>query len=219
MALAVRNPVSAITGAVRVMLCDDSAVIRSILGRVLATDGRTFRRRPCLNGRDALEQLRSNPDLADVLILDIEMPEMDGLTALPLLLKVAPGLKVVIASTLSTRGAATTLEALRLGAVDYIPKPSAALLSGDTDFQRELLAKIHGLGRRQGARPVGSQLLAASAASLHSTAAIGDRQFDRRPAGADDLAAGAFGSARPGRVAGSGHLDPAHAAQFHAVAG
>jgi two-component system chemotaxis response regulator CheB len=132
---------------VRVMLCDDSAVIRSILGRVLAADAGIDVVARASNGQDALNQIKAKPDLAEVLVLDIEMPEMDGLTALPLLLKASPALRILIASTLSTRGAATTLEALRLGAVDYVPKPSAAALSGDLDFQRELLEKIRGLKR------------------------------------------------------------------------
>jgi two-component system chemotaxis response regulator CheB len=136
---------------VRVMLCDDSAVIRSILGRVLAADEGIDVVARASNGQDALNQIKARPDLAEVLVLDIEMPEMDGLTALPLLLKVAPGLRILIASTLSTRGASTTLEALRLGAVDYVPKPSAAALSGDLDFQRELLEKVRVLGRRAAA--------------------------------------------------------------------
>jgi two-component system chemotaxis response regulator CheB len=146
---------------VRVMLCDDSAVIRSILGRVLAADTNVDVVARASNGRDAINQIKANPDLAEVLILDIEMPEMDGLTALPILLKEAPKLKVLIASTLSTRGAATTFEALRLGAIDYVPKPSAALLSGDIDFQRELLEKVRGLAKRlnnQG--PASTQLIA-----------------------------------------------------------
>jgi two-component system chemotaxis response regulator CheB len=130
------------------MLCDDSAVIRSILGRVLAADAGIDVVARASNGQDALNQIKAKPDLAEVLVLDIEMPEMDGLTALPLLLKASPGLRILIASTLSTRGATTTLEALRLGAVDYVPKPSAAALSGDLDFQRELLEKVRGLGRR-----------------------------------------------------------------------
>ncbi len=138
---------------IRVVVCDDSAVIRSILCRVLAgDDGIAVVGRAC-NGQEALDLVRTRPDLADVLVLDIEMPVMDGLTALPLLLAAAPGLRVIIASTLTTRGAATTLEAMRLGAVDYVPKPSAAALSGDLAFQRELLGKVKGLGRRTHAAP------------------------------------------------------------------
>ncbi len=143
---------------VRVMLCDDSAVIRSALGRILGEDPAVEVVARAVNGRDALDQVSRRPDLADVLLLDIEMPVMDGLSALPLLLKASPRLRVIMASTLSTRGATVTLEALRLGAADYVPKPEAAALAGDGAFRRELLGKVRALGRRgapvQGTVPV-----------------------------------------------------------------
>ncbi len=145
-------PSPGIVHPVRVMICDDSAVIRSILARVLASDDAIQIVARAANGEEALAQVQRRPDLADVLVLDIEMPKMDGLTALPLLLKAAPHLRIIIASTLTTRGAATTLEALRLGAVDYVAKPSAAALSGDKGFQRELLSKVRGVARRPDTR-------------------------------------------------------------------
>ena len=132
---------------IRVMVCDDSAFIRSVFTRVLAQDSAIEVVGRAANGKDALDQVLRQPDLADVMLLDIEMPVMDGLTALPQLLAAAPALRVIIASTLTTRGATTTFEALRLGAVDYVPKPSAATLAGDVSFQHELLAKIRGLAR------------------------------------------------------------------------
>ena len=72
-----------------------------------------------------LVELRRRP--IDVIVLDIEMPVMDGLTALPLLLKARPGLQIVMASTLTERGADVSMRALRLGAADYVPKPSAMM--------------------------------------------------------------------------------------------
>src|SRR6185312_9532789 len=95
------------------------------------------------NGQMALDELARTP--TDVLVLDIEMPVMDGMTALPLLLRADPGLKVIMASTLTTRGADIALRALRLGAADYVPKPSA--VTGDETFRRELVEKVKGLGR------------------------------------------------------------------------
>ena len=138
---------------IRVMICDDSAVIRAVLCRVLAHDTDIVVVARAANGQQALDQLRASPGLADILILDIEMPEMDGLTALPLLLQAAPRLRIIIASTLSTHGASTTLEAMRLGAHDYVPKPTATVVSGDASFQRELLVKIHALALRFTAPP------------------------------------------------------------------
>ena len=110
------------TSTTRVVVCDDSAVIRSVLSRVLEKDDAISIVGRAANGLEVVRMFRADPDVADVLILDIEMPSMDGLTALPLLMAAAPGLRVIIASTLTTHGASATLEALRLGAIDYVPK-------------------------------------------------------------------------------------------------
>lgn len=142
---------------IRVVVCDDSAVIRSVLCRLLASNDAISVVGRASNGREAVEMIRNRPNLAEVMVLDIEMPLMDGLTALPLLHASAPDLRVIIASTLTTRGAATTMEALRLGALDYVPKPSAASLAGDVAFQRELLTKVIGLGRRSMESALGSK--------------------------------------------------------------
>jgi two-component system chemotaxis response regulator CheB len=94
-----------------------------------------------------------------VAVLDIEMPVMDGLTALPLMLAASPRLSVIMASTLTTRGAEVTMKALRLGAADYLSKPSASGVLGDQRFAQELIAKVRGL-----ARPRGTALPAAAGA-------------------------------------------------------
>jgi two-component system chemotaxis response regulator CheB len=84
----------------------------------------------------------------DVVLLDLEMPVMDGLTALPLLLRAAPGVQVIVASALSQRGATATMQALRAGAVDYVPKPAAAQGGmADPHFGEELRAKVTGWAR------------------------------------------------------------------------
>src|ERR1700742_1507541 len=125
------------------MVCDDSAVIRSAIGRMLDADPAVQVVARASNGQMAIDELKRTP--VDVVVLDIEMPVMDGMTALPLLLRADPGLKVVMASTLTTRGADIALRALRLGAADYIPKPSA--VHGDEVFRRELVEKVKGLAR------------------------------------------------------------------------
>ena len=109
--------------AVRVMVCDDSAVIRGAVARMLEADPAVQVVARVANGQLAIDELKRTQ--VDVLVLDIEMPVMDGMTALPLLLRADPGLKVIMASTLTTRGADIALRALRLGAADYVPKPSA----------------------------------------------------------------------------------------------
>jgi two-component system chemotaxis response regulator CheB len=79
-------------------------------------------------------------------VLDIEMPVMDGMEALPLLLRADPKLRIIVASTLTTRGADIAMRALRLGAADYVPKPATSAIADDS-FRRELLAKVTGLAR------------------------------------------------------------------------
>jgi two-component system chemotaxis response regulator CheB len=131
------------------MVCDDSAVIRGALSRMLEADPAAQVVARVANGQMALDELKRTP--VDVVVLDIEMPVMDGITAVPLLLRADPGLKIIMASTLTTRGADIALRAMRLGAVDYVPKPSA--VTGDETFRRELLEKVkaHGRMRRRGA--------------------------------------------------------------------
>ncbi|MEM1285214.1 MAG: chemotaxis response regulator protein-glutamate methylesterase [Pseudomonadota bacterium] len=148
MSLAAQSQSKTVTDPVRVMVVDDSVVARGLMARwidedpALAVVG-TFR-----TGKLAVEGiLGANPD---VVVLDIEMPDMDGLTALPLLLKAKPGVRVVMASTLTRRNAEISLKALSLGATDYLPKPeSNAGVSTSTEFRRELVEKVKALGAKR----------------------------------------------------------------------
>jgi two-component system chemotaxis response regulator CheB len=130
---------------VRVMICDDSAVIRGTIARALEADPDIRVVARVGNGRAAIQELARTR--VDVLLLDIEMPVMDGMTALPLLLRTDPALRVIMASSLTTRGADIALRALRLGAADYLPKPSAIGSGGEPGFWEELLVKVKGLAR------------------------------------------------------------------------
>ena len=131
----------------RVLLCDDSAVIRGALARMLESDKEIEIVGKVANGQEAVNAVRSvRPD---VVVLDIEMPVMDGMTALPLLLRADAGVKVIMASTLTTRGADIALRALRLGAADYVPKPSSIGTVNDDGFKRELLEKVKGLAKQR----------------------------------------------------------------------
>jgi two-component system chemotaxis response regulator CheB len=146
----------------RVIVCDDSLVIRGAIARLLEADPGIRVVARAANGQAALDELKRTP--ADVLVLDIEMPVMDGMTALPLLLRADPGLRVIMASTLTTRGADIALRALRMGAADYLPKPSSIGAVNDVSFGRELVEKVKGLARmrRRAAQP--ARVLAATAA-------------------------------------------------------
>src|SRR4051794_12008841 len=105
----------------RVMLVDDSAVIRGILARTLENESDIVVAVTASNGEQAVRLLAQTP--VDVIVLDIEMPVLDGLGALPRLLAIDPNVKIVMASTLTQRNAEISLKALELGACDYIPKP------------------------------------------------------------------------------------------------
>src|SRR5690606_25775555 len=112
---------------VRAMIVDDSPTVRGLLRRLLGGDPEIEIVAAAGNGSAALTALKGIP--ADVIVLDIEMPVMDGLTALPLLLETRPGVQIVIASTLTRRNAEISLKALSLGAADYVTKPSASELA------------------------------------------------------------------------------------------
>lgn len=130
---------------VRVMVVDDSAVVRGLVSKILASDPAIDVVATEPNGAAAIIRLKGGQDV-DVIVLDIEMPVMDGLTALPLLLQAKPGVRVIIASSLSQRGAEISLRALEAGAADCVQKPSGvgAIMTGE-DFRRELIDKVRSL--------------------------------------------------------------------------
>lgn len=127
----------------RVVIVDDSAVVRGLFARWIDQEDDMLVAGSATDGVRGIEKVRELQP--DVLILDIEMPNMGGLEALPQLIAARPGLKVLMASTLSTRGADVTLRALELGAADYIPKPESSRVGGAESFRLELVAKIRAL--------------------------------------------------------------------------
>ncbi|ASP34510.1 chemotaxis response regulator protein-glutamate methylesterase [Labrenzia sp. VG12] len=132
---------------IKVMVVDDAVVIRGLLTRWLGEDKSLKVVSSQRNGKLAVEDIeKSNPD---VVVLDIEMPEMDGMTALPLMLAKKRDLVVIMASTLTRRNAEISLKALSLGAADYVPKPeSTSEVTTSIDFRRELVEKVKALGSR-----------------------------------------------------------------------
>ena len=128
----------------RVMVVDDSALIRGLITRTLESDPDIKVVESVGNGELAVKAV-GRVDV-DVVILDIEMPVMDGLTALPEILRAAPGVKVIIASTLTRRNASVSLRALAAGACDYVAKPASVReLHAPDGFRHELLAKVKAL--------------------------------------------------------------------------
>lgn len=131
--------------AVRVMIVDDSAVVRGLISRILAEDAEISVVASVSNGQMALTTLERNE--VDVVLLDIEMPVMDGMEALPKLLKIDPDIRVIMQSTLTLKGADISIRALEMGAADYIPKPTSTReIVGGMDFKTELLTKVRALG-------------------------------------------------------------------------
>ncbi len=146
--LVATSDVSAAGRPIRVMVVDDAIVARSLMTRWIEAEPDMLIAASARNGREAVEQIeRGDPD---VVVLDIEMPELDGLSALPLLLKKKRNLVVIMASSLTRRGAEITLRALARGAADYVPKPETSN-DGTTSamFRRELIEKIRNLGNRR----------------------------------------------------------------------
>lgn len=133
---------------IRVMVVDDSIVIRGLISRWLNALDDIEVVAACRNGQDAVDQIaKANVDLV---VLDIEMPVMDGLTALPLLLKASPGVRVLMASTLTRRNADISMKALALGATDYVPKPEATKSGhASAEFQEELINRIRAIGGKK----------------------------------------------------------------------
>src|SRR6187399_2223275 len=131
----------------RVMVVDDSVVIRGLISRWIAAEPDMVVAASLRTGLDAVNQIeRVNPDVA---VLDIEMPELDGISALPQLLAKKRDLVIIMASTLTRRNAEISFKALSLGASDYIPKPeSTREASAAETFRHDLIQKIRHLGAR-----------------------------------------------------------------------
>lgn len=130
----------------RVLIVDDSAVIRGALGRIIDAEPDLTVATTAPNGRVALDALKHTA--VDVVLLDVEMPEMDGITALPRILAGFPNTRVIMASSLTQGGAEVTLQALALGAADYITKPAARSGSAAlAAMQADIVAKVRAIGR------------------------------------------------------------------------
>jgi two-component system chemotaxis response regulator CheB len=130
---------------VNVMVVDDALVIRGMLTRILEAEPDLHVTASVGDGKRAIDAL-DRYDI-DVVVLDIEMPVMDGLEALPQLIRKAPGIQVLMASTLTRRNAEISMKALELGAADYVPKPtSSGELNSADDFKRDIVDKVRALG-------------------------------------------------------------------------
>jgi len=149
---------------IKLLIVDDSALMRRQLMNLFQAEG-DFEVRPARNGDEAVRENREFQP--DVVTLDINMPEMDGLTALSLIMTERP-VAVVMVSSLTNEGALATFEALNLGAVDYIAKPGGTISLSIDRITEELVAKVRAAAR---SRPRGK---------LSSGAAVARRMQEER---------------------------------------
>jgi two-component system chemotaxis response regulator CheB len=157
----------------RVLIVDDSALVRKILAELLATDRSIEVVGTAADAYIAREKIKElNPD---VLTLDVEMPKMDGITFLRNLMRLRP-MPVVMVSSLTDHGADITLDALALGAVDYLPKPKIDLAATLGDYRDELIAKIK-MAATARVRPLtGSHAVPQAIEARHSADAVLPKQ-------------------------------------------
>ena len=128
---------------IKLLIVDDSALMRRQLVTLFQAEG-DFEIHQARNGREAVEENRDfRPD---VITLDINMPEMDGITALSLIMAERP-VPVVMVSSLTEKGALATFEALNLGAVDYIAKPGGTISLSIGEIRNELISKVRSAAR------------------------------------------------------------------------
>lgn len=123
---------------IKLLIVDDSALMRRQLATLFEAEG-DFKVRLARNGREALEENRDFEP--DVVTLDINMPEMDGLTALSMMMAERP-VPVVMVSSLTEKGALATFEALNLGAVDYVVKPGGTISLSIDSIRASVVGKV-----------------------------------------------------------------------------
>ncbi len=144
---------------IKVLIVDDSALVRRLLTEMLSSDPAITVLGTAHDAYDAREKIKAlNPD---VLTLDVEMPRMDGLTFLRNLMRLRP-MPVIMVSSLTDKGAEVTLDALSIGAVDYLPKPKIDLAATLADYKHDLIAKVK----------------AAAAARVRAPTAVGSSSAD-----------------------------------------
>ena len=167
-------------GPLRVMVVDDSVVIRGLISRWIGAEHDMEVAASLRTGLEAVNQIeRINPDVA---VLDIEMPELDGISALPQLLAKKRDLVIIMASTLTRRNAEISFKALSLGAADYIPKPESTREASAADiFHHDLIQKIRHLGARLRRRPAVASPPLAPASPAPALHALSSGPLTTRP--------------------------------------
>ena len=126
-------------GKIRVLVVDDSALMRQFISDILKSDPRIEVAGTARDGKDALAQIKTLKP--DIVTLDVEMPNMDGLQALEEIMRTNP-LPVIMVSSMTQEGAEVTLRALALGCIDFIAKPSGTISLNIKTIGQELIDKV-----------------------------------------------------------------------------
>ncbi|MGC8520837.1 MAG: protein-glutamate methylesterase/protein-glutamine glutaminase [Steroidobacteraceae bacterium] len=162
---------------IRVLIVDDSALVRTLLTEMLSAAADIEVVGAAADAHAAREKIkRLNPD---VITLDVEMPRMDGITFLRNLMRLRP-MPVVMVSSLTERGADVTLDALSLGAVDYLPKPKIDLAATFAEYRDELAEKIR-TAARASVRALDPRRATLEPGPAHSADAVLPREATPRP--------------------------------------
>ncbi len=162
---------------IRVLIVDDSALVRRLLTEMLSAAADIEVVGAAADAHAAREKIKQlNPD---VLTLDVEMPRMDGITFLRNLMRLRP-MAVVMVSSLTERGADVTLDALALGAVDYLSKPKLDLAVTFTDYRDELIEKIR-TAACASVQALDPSLVPGAPAPAHSAEAVRSRPAGSQP--------------------------------------
>ncbi len=187
--------------SVRVMLVDDSLVVRSILERIIDQSPGLSICASVASAGDALAYLAREP--VDVVVLDIEMPGMNGMTALPLILERAANARVLILSSNCVEGGPAAIEALALGASDTLAKPGRGSFSGR--FSEVLTDRIRSLGEQPSLPPVALRVAERPAPRVPPAAIAPDQPLEC-------IAVAASTGGIPAFASFLAHLDPRIAA-------
>jgi len=163
---------------IKILVVDDSAVIRGFVRRFLETDPFLKVVSSVSNGEQAVKALERMD--YDVIVLDIEMPVMDGLTALPLLLKINPNVQVIMSSTLTKENATVTFQALSMGAAECLAKPTTTSeISGGGSYRDSLVEKAFELGkvsRLKKGNPFVAEINRARVKKAHSSSVVAKKE-------------------------------------------
>jgi two-component system, chemotaxis family, protein-glutamate methylesterase/glutaminase len=177
MSIASKDSAAPGSSLTKVLLVDDSAVARGMESRALQSNASLLVVGSVANGQMAVDFVTRTP--VDVIVLDLEMPVMDGLTAIPKLLEKCPQAKIIVVSALTTSGADVSMKCLRAGATDVIAKPSSGNAAA---FSQDLVERVTTLGQPRRPRvSAAARANATVAPSLAKPVAAGEAPQLRRP--------------------------------------